>query len=39
VDGEVEGTIELPDHKLTVGPHGRIKAEIKVREILVLGSA
>ena len=38
VDGEVEGTIELPDHKLTVGPNGRIKAEIKVREILVLGS-
>ena len=39
VDAEVEGTIELPNHKLTVGPHGRIKAEIKVREILVLGSA
>jgi cytoskeletal protein CcmA (bactofilin family) len=39
VDGEVEGTIELPDHKLTVGAHGRIRAEIKVREILVLGSA
>jgi len=39
LDGEVEGTIELPNHKLTVGPHGRIKAEIKVREILVLGSA
>lgn len=39
VDGEVEGTIELPDHKLTVGPNGRIKAEIKAREVLVLGSA
>ena len=37
VDGEVAGTIELPNHKLTVGPHGRIKADIKVREILVLG--
>jgi len=37
VDGEVVGTIELPNHKLTVGPHGRIKADIKVREILVLG--
>jgi cytoskeletal protein CcmA (bactofilin family) len=37
VEGEVAGTIELPNHKLTVGPHGRIKADIKVREMLVLG--
>ena len=39
VDGEVDGTIEMPNHKLTVGAHGRIKGEIKVREILVLGTA
>jgi cytoskeletal protein CcmA (bactofilin family) len=38
VDGEVAGTIELPNHKLTVGPHGRIKADIKAREILMLGT-
>jgi len=39
VDGEVEGTIELPNHKLTIGPNGSIKADIKAREIVVLGSA
>ena len=38
VDGEVAGTIELPNHKLTVGPHGRIKADIKAHEILMLGT-
>lgn len=38
LDGEVEGTIELQEHKLTVGPHGRIQAAIKAREIVVLGA-
>jgi cytoskeletal protein CcmA (bactofilin family) len=38
VDGEIEGAIELNDHRLTVGPNGRVKAGIKAREIVVLGS-
>jgi cytoskeletal protein CcmA (bactofilin family) len=38
IDGEIEGTIELPDHKLTVGPNGSIKAEIRAREVILLGT-
>jgi cytoskeletal protein CcmA (bactofilin family) len=38
VDGEVEGTVEALDHKLTIGPNGTIKANIKAREVIVLGS-
>jgi cytoskeletal protein CcmA (bactofilin family) len=38
IDGEVEGTVELTEHRLTVGPNGRVQASIKAREIVVLGS-
>ena len=38
IDGEVEGTVELHDHKLTVGPNGKVAAGVKAREIVVLGS-
>jgi len=38
VDGEVEGTVELQEHRLTVGPHGKVRADIKAREIVVLGN-
>ena len=37
VDGDVEGTVELIQHKLTVGPNGRVHASIKAREVVVLG--
>jgi cytoskeletal protein CcmA (bactofilin family) len=37
VDGEVEGTVE--SHSLlTVGPKGRVRANIKAREVVVFGS-
>ena len=38
VDGEVEGSIELHENRLTVGPHGRVQAGVKAREIVVLGT-
>jgi cytoskeletal protein CcmA (bactofilin family) len=38
VDGDVEGTIELAEHKLTIGPSGRVQAGIKAREVVVLGA-
>jgi cytoskeletal protein CcmA (bactofilin family) len=38
VDGEVEGTVEALEHKLTVGPHGNMRAAIKGREVAVLGN-
>ena len=37
VDGEVEGSIELRDHNLTVGPNGRIRANITAKEIVIHG--
>jgi cytoskeletal protein CcmA (bactofilin family) len=37
VDGDVEGTIELMDHKLTVGPNGKVHAGVKAREVVALG--
>jgi len=38
IDGEVEGTVELQEHRLTVGPNGKVMASIKAREIVVLGT-
>jgi cytoskeletal protein CcmA (bactofilin family) len=38
IDGEVEGSIEVIDHKITIGPNGKVNAGIKAKDILVLGS-
>jgi cytoskeletal protein CcmA (bactofilin family) len=38
VDGEVEGTIDVQDHRLTIGPNGKVNAGVKAREIIVLGA-
>jgi len=38
IDGEVEGTVELQENRLTVGPNGRVSASVKAREIVVLGT-
>jgi cytoskeletal protein CcmA (bactofilin family) len=37
VDGEVEGTIELEQHAVTIGPNGQVNADIKARQVTVLG--
>jgi cytoskeletal protein CcmA (bactofilin family) len=37
VDGELSGTVEALQHKLTVGPNGRLEAGVKARELVVLG--
>jgi cytoskeletal protein CcmA (bactofilin family) len=37
VEGHVEGKIELKEHALTIGPHGRIKASIFAKAVVVLG--
>lgn len=37
LDGEVEGSIELRDHSLIVGPHGRVRANVHARDIVVHG--
>jgi len=38
IDGEVEGTVELQEHRLTIGPNGKVMATIKAREICVIGT-
>ena len=38
VDGDVEGTIELPAHRLTIGPNGKVRCNVKAREVVVLGN-
>jgi cytoskeletal protein CcmA (bactofilin family) len=38
VEGTVEGTIELRDNVLTIGPNGRIKAQIFAKTVIVLGT-
>jgi cytoskeletal protein CcmA (bactofilin family) len=36
-DGEVEGSLEVR-HLLTIGPNGKVKANVKARELVVRGS-
>ena len=38
VDGDVEGTVEAPDNRLTIGPNGSVHATVKAREVVALGS-
>jgi len=38
IDGEVEGTVELQEHRLTIGPNGKVMATVKAREVVVLGT-
>jgi cytoskeletal protein CcmA (bactofilin family) len=37
IEGRVDGKIELKDHVLTVGPNGRIKAQVSAKAVVVLG--
>lgn len=38
VDGDLEGTVEALEHRLTIGPNGSLHASIKAREVVVLGT-
>jgi len=37
IDGEVQGSIHLSEGRVTVGPHGKIAADVDAREIVVRG--
>lgn len=37
VDGDMEGTIESQENKVTIGPNGRVQASITAREVIILG--
>jgi cytoskeletal protein CcmA (bactofilin family) len=39
VDGQVDGTIELPDCKLTIGPQAHVRASIKAQNVSLVGNA
>ena len=37
IEGQIEGKIELRDHVLTIGPNGKIHAQIFAKSVVVLG--
>ena len=38
IGGQFEGTISLKDHCLTVGADGHVKAEIRARQVVIMGA-
>jgi cytoskeletal protein CcmA (bactofilin family) len=38
IDGQFEGSVDVPEHSLTVGTQGKVKAEIRARQVIVFGS-
>ena len=38
VDGDLEGAITLTGNRLTIGPNARVVADLKVRDLVVLGN-
>ena len=37
IDGDIEGTVTLPESRLTIGPNARVRADISVRDVVILG--
>jgi cytoskeletal protein CcmA (bactofilin family) len=37
IEGQVEGKIELRQNVLTIGPNGRIKAQVFAKAVIILG--
>lgn len=37
MDGVVEGTISLPESRLTVGPNARVLADVDARDVVIFG--
>jgi cytoskeletal protein CcmA (bactofilin family) len=38
IEGEVDGSIEMLEHRLTIAGNGKVRATVKAREIDVIGS-
>lgn len=36
--GQMEGSVTLPDHTLTIGPHANIRAEISAKDVVIMGA-
>jgi cytoskeletal protein CcmA (bactofilin family) len=37
IDGDIEGTVTLPESRLTVGPNARVRADLSAREVVIFG--
>ena len=37
IDGNVEGSVEAQENRITIGPNGRVVANVKARDVVVLG--
>ncbi len=37
LDGTIEGSITVPDGRLTIGPNARIKADLSARDVIIFG--
>lgn len=37
LDGEVEGTVDLKQNSVTIGPNGRVKAKVSAKSVMVEG--
>jgi cytoskeletal protein CcmA (bactofilin family) len=38
LDGVFNGSVSLPESRLTIGPNGRVTAELHVRDLVVFGA-
>ena len=37
LDGTVEGSVKVPGSRLTIGPNGRVKADLMAQDIVIFG--
>jgi cytoskeletal protein CcmA (bactofilin family) len=37
IDGEVQGTLEAKNARLTIGPNGKAKSDVRAREVVIQG--
>lgn len=37
IDGRVEGTVQLSENRLTIGPNANVTADLSARDMLVMG--
>ncbi len=38
IDGRLDGDVELPEHRLTIGATGHLQGNVRAREIVILGT-
>jgi cytoskeletal protein CcmA (bactofilin family) len=37
IDGDIEGTVTLPESRLTIGPNARVRADLSVSDVIIFG--